>query len=208
MRLFFRLLYLFVFFLSGCVSMEVAREVQSGRIALQKANPKGALPHFEAAARLNPDYVTDFTPLDVGIWTYIGRAYYEIGEKEKALVSLRRARDHHGSDYIGRLYLGLLMAQNGKREEGLAELDSGLKGLKVWLETLPSGSDEGRYWDPGGYLGNAISQTLTVLQAREINWTEVGANVEWLGKEFDEEIDEAHLHMIFDLEGEQSERTQ
>ncbi len=185
--------FLIILFLDGCVMMEVGRQVQSGRIALLLSNPKGALPHFQAAARLNPDYITDFTLLDVGIWTYVGRSYYEMGEREKALESLRRARKLHSSDYIGSLYLGVLMAQMGKREEGKAELEGGLKGLGNWLANVPVQNIGGQYWDPGFRLAKVISQTLTMLQAREINWTEVVASVEWLGYEFEEEIDEARL---------------
>ncbi len=69
--------------------------------------------HFEAAARQDPNYTTRFTLLNTGIWTYIGRAYYEIGEKEKALASLKPAKESSSDDYFARIYLGLVISQIG-----------------------------------------------------------------------------------------------
>jgi len=177
-------------FVSGCATVKVSREVQSGRSALKLGQPKEALTHFEAAAAQDPNYTTRFTLLNTGIWTYVGRAYYEIGEKEKALASLKRAKDSSSDDYLARIYLGLVMFQNGRRREGIAELEAGLKGLTVWLGTLPGRSLDGQYWDPGNYLADTISKTRNMLQAREPNWQGIAANVVWLGKEFEEEVDE------------------
>ena len=182
--------FLFLFLLGGCVSLQVGREVQSGRTALMLGNPDAAVPHFEAASRLDPDYITGFTLLDVGIWTYLGRAYYEAGQKEKALESLKKAKARHSEDYFARIYLGLVMSQNAQRREGTAELDAGLEGLGVWLDTLPSRTQDGKYWDPGGHLRRAIVATRGLLQAERINVARVDENVRWLGKNFDEEIDE------------------
>ncbi len=186
----FFLLFLFVIILSSCTTLQVSREVQSGRTALKLDKPKAALTHFEAAATQDPNYTTRFTLLDTGIWTYIGRAYYEIGEKEKALTSLKRAKDSSGDDYLARIYLGLVMSQNGKRRQGASELDAGLKGLAVWLEALPGRDVDGHYWDPGNYLADNISKTRKMLQVERPNWRGITANVEWLGKELEEEIEE------------------
>jgi tetratricopeptide (TPR) repeat protein len=175
--------------LTGCVSMEVAREIQSGRRGLRLGSPESAAVHFEAAARLDPDYVTNFTPFDVGVWSYAGRAHYEAGNVERALETFRRAREIHGDDY-GRMYLGLLLAQEGKREAGMKELQAGLMGLYHWLETIPGQSPEGKFWDPGGYLRKTIKQTQEKLAAESVDWAAVGDNVRWLGEKLDEEIDE------------------
>ena len=184
----FRWLLFFIVLLSGCVTLEVSREVHSGRNALRLGKAKEAIPHFEAAARMDPTYVTGFTPLNIGIWTYLGRAHYESGLKEKALTSLKRAKDSIADDYFARIYFGLVASQLGNRREGIAELKSGLEGLAVWLQTVPDQIMEGRFWDPGNFLADTISQTRKMLQAEEPNWREITANVEWLGKEFEEEI--------------------
>ena len=182
--------FLFLIFSGGCASFEVAREVQSGRAALRLGNPRAAISHFDAAARLDPDYITDFTLADIGIWTYLGRSYYEAEDLDRARESLKRARNRTMDDYFARLYLGLILSQNGARKEGLAVLKSGLKGLEIWLETIPGRSPDGKYWDPGGYLVRTVTQTLTILHGEEIDWITVRENIQWLGKNFDEEIDE------------------
>lgn len=189
------------FFLSGCVAMQVGEEVQSGRAALRVGSSKAAVPHFEAAARLNPDYITNFSPLQVGIWTYLGRAYYEAGDYAKALENLRRARERHSDDYLARIYLGLIMAQNGQRAEGAKEIEVGLQGLKAWLETLPGRSSEGIYWDPGRYMVKTMAETLTLLGAEKVDWRRVSENSRWLGRKLDEEVEEARWYRDRDKEG-------
>ena len=182
--------FLVLFFLGSCVSLQVGRELQGGRTALRLGNPEAAVPHFEAVSRLNPDYITHFTLLDVGIWTYLGRAYYEAGKKEQALASFKQAKARHSEDYFARIYLGLAMSQNGQRREGTAELDAGLEKLGVWLDTLPGRAQDGQYWDPGGHLQRGIAETRGLLQAERIDWARVDENVQWLGVNFDEEIEE------------------
>jgi len=180
--------FIVLFFLSSCATMQVSKDVQSGRTALMLGQPKEALTHFEAAAALDPNYTTRFTLLDTGIWTYVGRAYYEIGEKKKALASLKRAKDSSSNDYVGRIYLGLVMSQNGSRREGIGELEAGLKGLAIWLESLPDDSEDGQYWDSEHRIANGISELLKMVQVESSDWAGIATNVEWLGKALEEEI--------------------
>lgn len=182
---------LFSFVLSGCVAMQVEREVQSGRRALRLNNPKAAIPHFEIAAGLNSDYLSNFSPLQISIWTYIGRAYYEAGDGTKALESFKRARERYSDDYLARAYLGAIMIENGQRAEGVKEVQIGVSGLKTWLETLPGRSLDGKYWDPGRYMVNTMAETLSLLRAEKADWKQVSENVRWLGRNLDEEIEKA-----------------
>ena len=179
-----------LFFLSSCATIQVSREVQSGRSALKLNQPKAALAHFEAAAAQDPNYTTRFTLLNTGIWTYVGRAYYAIGEKEKALASLKRAKESSSDDYVGRIYLGPVMAQTGNTRDGKAELEAGLKGLADWLESLPGTGRKGERWDPDHRIADGISQTRKMLQEERPDWQGIAANVEWLGRELEEEIEE------------------
>jgi tetratricopeptide (TPR) repeat protein len=175
--------------IASCATIQVSRQVQSGRSALKLNQPKEALTYFEAAAAQNPNYTTRFTLLTTGIWTYVGRAYYEIGEKEKALASLKRAKESSSDDYIGRVYLGLVMAQTGNTREGKAVLEAGLKGLAAWLEGLPGTGEEGELWDPGRRIANGISELLKMVQVERPDWQGIATNVEWLGKALEEEIE-------------------
>ncbi len=182
-----------IFFLltlvSGCATIQVSTDVQSGRSALKLGQPKEALTQFAAAAAQDPNYTTRFTLLTTGIWTYVGRAYYAIGEKDKARASLKRAKESSSDDYIGRIYLGLVMAQTGNTREGKAELEAGLRGLAAWLESLPGSGERGELWDPGYRIADAISQTRKMLQAERPDWQGIATDVEWLGKELEEEIE-------------------
>jgi len=183
----------------GCISPTISREVSSGRRALRLENPTDAARHFESASRMDPGYVTGFTPLNVGIWTYLGRAYYESGQNEKALESLKRAKSTHGNDYLARVYLGLVLSsQNGSRTQGVQELQTGLEGLAHWLRDLPGTGREGKFWDPGNYIANNISQTRAMLQGEQPDWQAVRANVLRLGRELEEEILEVQQEMDHD----------
>jgi len=179
----------FLILVSSCATIQVSREVQSGRSALKLNQPKAALTHFEAAAAQDPNYTTRFTLLTTGIWTYVGRAYYAIGEKDKALASLKRAKKSSSDDYVGRIYLGLVMAQTGNTRGGKAELEAGLKGLAAWLESLPGTGLKGELWDPGHRIANGISELLKMVQVERPDWQGIATNVEWLGKALEEEIE-------------------
>jgi tetratricopeptide (TPR) repeat protein len=196
----FALSIICVFLFSGCTAMTVTREVQSGRSALRVGNPKAAVSHFEAAASLDPDYVANYSSLEVGVWSYLGRAQYEAGDKARALDSFKRARREAEGDYFARTYLGLLMAQNGGREAGKKELEAGLRGLHEWLETIPARVEGGHYWDPSMTLRKTIVRTLDLLKAEKVPWTQVDENVRWLGQEFDDEPEKVRRDRRHDLE--------
>ncbi len=181
-----------LFFLSSCATLQVSRDVQSGRTALKLDQPKEALTHFEAAGQTDPDYLTDFTLLDIGIWSYVGMAYYQAGEKEKALESFKQAKQRHRDDHFARVFLGLVMSQNGQRREGKAELVAGLNGLGSWLDTIrySARTHTGELWDPGDYLRKEIGEMLTLLESEEVNWGAINESVVTLARNFDDEIDE------------------
>jgi len=192
---------IFPFLLGGCATLEVAREVQNGRRAMQLGNSQAALGHFESAAQADPDYLTDFTLLDIGIWSYVGMAYYKEGDKGKALESFKQAKQRHGEDHFARVLLGLVMAENGHRREGKEELVDGLNGLSRWLDMIRRyGTQTGELWDPGDYLAKEIAGTLTLLQAEEVNWREINENVVRLARKFDEEIDEVRTDKEFEVD--------
>jgi len=191
MKRFFNIYSLLIVFLfaGSCATIQVSTDVQSGRNALKLNQPKEALIHFEAAAVQDPNYTTRFTLLNTGIWTYVGRAYYAIGEKDKALASLKRGKKSSSDDYIGRIYLGLVMAQTGNAREGKSELEAGLKGLAAWFESLPGTGEKGQLWDPDHHIANGISQILKQVQVARPDWQGIATNVEWLGEALEEEIE-------------------
>src|SRR5258705_10803592 len=108
--------------LSGCVSLQVAGQVEAGRQALLMNNPTEALTHLEQAVQTNPQYVYEAESFREGVWTYLGRAQYETGNLEDARRSFERALALHKDDYLARLYLGLTLARAGDRSAALKQI--------------------------------------------------------------------------------------
>ncbi len=177
------------------------RHIMKGRDALFQGNPKAALPNFAAIAQSNPNYVNCAQGLCIGIWTYLGRTYHELGNNQKALESLKKGKGrHHQLDRFNKIYLGLVMAQTGQTKKGTAELDAGLKALGAWLSSSAGRGHMGQYWDPSGNLQKGIADTRALLNRADvsypqmmlwgglINWDKVNKDVHWLGVNFEQEL--------------------
>jgi len=183
---------LFLFFLASQTSTAIGfgegRKIMRGRDALLDSNPKAALPNFAAIAQSNPNYINCAQGLCIGIWTYLGRTYHEVGNNQKALESLTKGKGRHWNDRFNNIYLGLVMAQTGQTQEGKVELDAGLKALGDWLAAFAGRGITGRYWDPSGNLQKGIADTRNLLQGGLINLDKVNKDVHWLGVNFEEEV--------------------
>ncbi len=189
----------FLLFFSGCVSFQVGGNIQRGRMALMYGDPNVALVHFQRAADLNPNYLLDFSIFDEGVWTYVGRAYYAMGKLPEAQQALEKAVSLHKQDNMAKLYLGLVLARDGDKPRGLKEIEAGLRGLGAWLDYVERYESEGRYWDPGLYLEKEIQRSLAMIESRDVNWSQLIAGGEQLGREFEEEIDESQKQWQDDL---------
>jgi len=168
------------------------RHIMKGRDTLFQGNPKAALPNFEAIAQSNPNYINCAQGLCIGIWTYLGRTYHELGNNQKALESLKKGQGRHWQDRFNKIYLGLVMAQTGQTQEGKVELDAGLKTLGAWLSSFAGRGFTGQYWDPSGNLQKAIADTRNLLPGDKINWDKVNKDVHWLGVNFEQEVRDVH----------------
>jgi tetratricopeptide (TPR) repeat protein len=175
--------------LSGCASFQVAGEVQTGRQALLAEKPDVALVHFQRAAQLDPDYLLNLAIYPQGVWTYVGRSYYDLGKFSEARQALERARSRYEQDSLARLYLGLILVQQGDRQKGLKECEAGLGGLRDWLDYIAQNHPDGQFWDPGRDLRSAIQENLAMTSGRDINWPQAIASMQGLGKRFEEEIE-------------------
>jgi tetratricopeptide (TPR) repeat protein len=183
---------------SGCVAFQVGGEIQQGRRALLRGEPKAALPHFQRAAQIDPNYIMNYSPLQQSVWTYIGKAYYETGRFADARKALERARSQYEWDQMAKLYLGLTLARDGDRQRGLREIEAGLKRLHDWVDYMEQYHPDGRFWDPGRALRSAIERDLAMISTEDTRWTELLASAEWVGKEFEEEIDRAKMDRLWD----------
>jgi tetratricopeptide (TPR) repeat protein len=176
--------------LSGCVAYQVGGEIQPGRYALLRGDSKAALAHFQRAAETDPNHVNVYTGFREGVWTYVGRAHYALGEFSAARQALERARRNE-EDHMAKLYLGLVLARNGDKQRGIKEIEAGLKGLGDSLEYADQYSLDGRYWDPGRDLRSQIQKDLAMISGKDLNLPQLIAGGEWLGVELEQEIDES-----------------
>jgi tetratricopeptide (TPR) repeat protein len=178
-------------FFSGCASYQVAGQIQPGRYALMRGDPKVALGYFQRAADLDPDSTWRHGgQIKEGVWTYVGRAYYEAGDYPAARKAFEQARKRHPDDYIAPLYLGLVASRAGDYQAGSKEIQAGLTGLGEWLDWIEYKTLDGYYWDPGRIIRSRMEKDLIALRGERVNWPELIASVEHVGMEIEREADE------------------
>jgi tetratricopeptide (TPR) repeat protein len=188
---------------SGCAA---TGEIQTGRFDLLYGDSNMALVHFQRAAEIDPQFLY-YSVLPQGVWTYVGRAYYNTGKYPEARQAFERALARYDRDNLARLYLGLALSKAGEPPRGLTEIQAGMKGLYDWMEALEQQTLYGRYWDPGRDIRRGIEKNLIVANAKEIDWPTLIAGGEWLGKRMEEEIDRARRDQKEDFERNGSDRT-
>jgi tetratricopeptide (TPR) repeat protein len=181
------------FVLTACAAVQTGGEVVRGRTALLSGRPEDALVNFRRAAELDPTYVTGFTVFREGVWTYVGRASYEIKNYPEARRALETAITRHADDSMAHLYLGLTLAREGDRQRALQEIQAGLQGLYDWLEYVSTTHryDYGQFWDPTREIRSQIQATLIMVSKGEFDWSRLIADGERIGKRMEEEIDRA-----------------
>jgi tetratricopeptide (TPR) repeat protein len=179
-----------LFLIAGCASIQLGGEFMSGRQALLKGDNEAALPYFRSVAQQDPNFVYG-TALRQGIWSYVGRSEYALGRLPQARETLQRALAANKDEDIARLYLGLTLARAGERQQGLKEIESGMKGIHEFLEYVTQAHrfSFGQFWDPRGEIRSAIQGDLAMISARDLDWGKLIADGEWLGKKIEEEGD-------------------
>jgi tetratricopeptide (TPR) repeat protein len=179
-------------FVSACTSLEVGGELQSGRRAWFAGDDETALAYFQSAANKDPNYVYG-AALQQGIWSYVGRAEYVVGQLPQARQSLERALSLNKSEDIARLYLGLTLVRSGNQQRGLTEIEGGMKGIHNWLEYITNAYrfSFGQFWDPGRNIRSAIEGDLAMLSGKDVDWQRLIADGEWLGRRMEWEVDRA-----------------
>ena len=191
---------LFGFFLSfaaGCANFHVAGQVARGREALLREDPKSALAHFRTAAEMDPDFYLNWSLLQEGVWTYVGRAYYATGNFGEARAALEKATSRYSWDNMAKLYLGLVLLRENDRSRGLKEVDTGLLGLYNFINFVNINEQpDGTFWDPGGYIKQQIDATRTLIQAKDVSLPEVIAAGEYIGWRMEKEMDFARQQQI------------
>jgi tetratricopeptide (TPR) repeat protein len=171
--------------ISGCVGIQVANEVQLGRNALQTGQSQVAVGYLRHAAELDPNYRTPYS-IRASVWTYLGRAYYEVGNFPEARRALERALSNDKDDPLARLYFGLTLLRSGDQQEGRRETENGLREINNMLTRLASSPSNGIYWDPTRQIRSDIQRALASGTLESSEFITLAQRV---GSQLDEEID-------------------
>ena len=200
MRLWLMLFYGSIL-VSGCVSLQVGTDVEAGRKAFLIGNNEAALAYFQSAAQKDPNYVYG-TAFRQNIWSYVGRAEYAAGKFPQARKTLEKALTIDQGKDIARLYLGLTLARNGDCQQGLREIEGGMKGIHDWLGYITEAHrfSFGQFWDPRREIRSAIEVDLAMISAKDIDWQKLISDSEWVGKKMEEEGDRARRDERMDLD--------
>ena len=102
---------------------------------------------------------------------------------------MERAVARDDRDYFANLYLGLVLAKMGDRDNGVKELKQGLDGLDGWFKYTTANAYYGQFWDPSRAIRSEIGSDLVMLSHSDIDWPKLITSGEWLGKKVEEEID-------------------
>ena len=179
-----------VVFLSGCAGFQAGTNVEAGRKAFLIGNNEAAFGYFQRAAELDPTYVYGVA-LRQNIWSYVGRSAYSTGNFSQARNSLEKSLSINKEEDLARLYLGLTLARSGDRQQGVKEIQGGMKGLYDQLEYITQAYrySYGQYWDTRGEIRSAIQRDLAMIDGKDVDWQKLISNSEWLGRKVEEEID-------------------
>ena len=180
-------------FLSACTTtVQVGGAFQAGRRALIGGDDEAALGFFQTVAESNPNFVfaTGSSPRQ-SIWSYVGRAEYLTDQFPQARQSLERAISDDREENIARLYLGLTFIQEGDRERGLKEIETGLRGINDFLNNISrtQGFNIGQFWDPNRDIRNAIQYNLELISRESFSSQQLIANIERIALQMERETD-------------------
>jgi tetratricopeptide (TPR) repeat protein len=180
-------------FLFGCsTTVQTGSAFQAGRRALIGGDDEAALGFFQSVAESNPNFVfaTGSSPRQ-SIWSYVGRTQYLTGQFSQARQSLERALSGDREENIARLYLGLTLIQEGDRERGLKEIESGMHGIQSFLDNInrTQGFSIGQFWDPNRDIRSAIQYNLGLIANETPNWPRLIANTERIAIQMERETD-------------------
>lgn len=177
-------------FVTACSNLKAGSDVDSGRLAYLIGDNESALSYFQSAAQVDPTYVYG-TALQQNVLTYVGRMEYATGRLQQARQTLEKALSTNTDPNMVRLYLGLTIARSGVREQGLKEIEGGMKGIHDWLEYINQAFrfSYGQFWDMRGEIRSSIQSDLAMLSGKDIDWERLINDGEWLGKRLEEETD-------------------
>src|SRR5215813_4846130 len=185
-------------FFSGCTTIGAGSVFSSGRQAYLAGYNDLALSYFQSAAQTDPNYSWLGFISRQGIWSYVGRTQYLTGKLPQARESLEKALSMRRDEELARLYLGLTLTRTGDRPQGLKAIGDAMKGIYDASEYVTQNFrwTWGRFWDPSREIRSFCQDNLAMLSAKDVDLERLIANVEWLGKRVEQEIDWARRDQV------------
>ena len=174
--------------MAGCgASFQGGGEIARGRQALFTGNAQAALDDFQKAAQTSPNYVYG-TELREGVLSYLGRAQYLTGQLPAAQATLQQAVAQHKSDNLARLYLGLTLAKQGDQKTALANIESGLKGMREFVNYIVNtfANSFGSFWDQDGSVRKGLAANLSMIASGKIDRPTLMSNSETLALNYEQ----------------------
>ena len=94
----------------------------------------------------------------------------------------------------------MTLAQEGNRQQGLKEIESGMRGINNFLDYINQSQrfSIGQFWDPDRDIRRAIQGDLAMISGKDIDWQKLIAETEWLGIRMEQESDLARRQEVMD----------
>jgi tetratricopeptide (TPR) repeat protein len=197
-------LCLFLFACSTTTFQTTGTDFAAGRRALLVGDDEAALSFFRRAAERDPNFVfaTGSSPRQ-SIWSYVGRAEYLNDQLPQARHSLERTLSGDRDENIARLYLGLILIQEGDGPRGLKEIESGMRGIYSFLDNITQTQrfSAGKFWDPNRDIRSAIQFNLDMISrdGANLNRQILIADTERIALQMERETDLARLQEAREL---------
>jgi tetratricopeptide (TPR) repeat protein len=181
--------------LSACGgSFQTAGMVAQGRQDLFKGNNQVALGYFQEAVQADPNYVWG-NDVQEGVMSYLGRAQYHNGQFAQARQSLQSDLAQRPGDYVARLYLGLTLVSLGERQQGLPDIEAGMKSITSYLNSVSgTAQDFRRYLDPYNAIRDSIAKSLAQIATGNIDWSMLNTCGAKIANAYEQAPDNAQIY--------------
>ena len=127
--------------------------------------------------------------------SYLGRAQYLNGQFAQARQSLQSDLAQRSGDYIARLYLGLTLVSLGERQQGLPDIEAGMKSIRDYLNSVSNTAmDFRRYMDPSNDIRNSIAKSFAQIASGKIDWDVLNSCGAKIALAYEQEPDNARLN--------------
>ncbi len=95
----------------------------------------------------------------------------------------------------------MTLAREGDRQQGLKEIEGGMRGIHGWLDNISETLrfSTGKFWDPKKEIRSEIGITLAMISKASVDWEKVIASGEWVGKTLEAESDRALRDEIYEI---------